>query len=374
MKKFFLLFVISLLCSSLAPAQEQLTVDEIIRYFPEGQYIKLQHFDIAAAERADGYSRYRQMRGGSREKIGRYYAIPEGLSKNWISYTAMILTQVANPVENEKEVTPDHATAQVDPGRDVHRTIDNGHRLAVLRFPVDFPLKEKVGNIIDLENTDEKVDGQNILTYQSSPVGGNFNSSFYAYVVSPNELLICNDIKILKMMISTGKGEIMPVDLDSFFNDAIDLIPQLGPHWTMENPHHQFIKILADVEKNETDNEKAEKFRETLSGINPFCTDYVLTDPLQTRRMTVFPSITAAKEHLAKQQSSLNKLASGEDYQKVIAKSTKLSTEGNILITSYVWTDEYVKALNKQSEVGKKLFEEQIRQRSKQKKETGEDQ
>ena len=368
MKKFTLVFALTLLCCSLAISQEELTVDDLLRYFPEGQYLSMQHIDMTRLEKADSYLQYRKLTGGSREKLGQFYAIPESLAKNWTSYTAMIITHLGTDDASERVVEKD----KLNPGADVHLSIDSGYRLAVLRFPLDFPLKAKIARNDEFQQTEEKLDNQIILTYQNNRLGGHFSSSFYAFAASSNELLICNDIKILKAMVSTGKGETMPVDIESFFTGAFEIIPRLGPHWRMQNPYHQTIKIIAEIEKNEPDNEKAERFKEAVSRAMPTITDYLLTDPLQIRQMTIFHSSKAARDYLAKWKKNLSRLAAGEDYQRVIAKSSILSTEGNVFISSKVWNKEHLDAEKKQKDVMKKKFMEEYEKRQKEKmKNTG---
>ena len=359
MKMKLISVVLVLMASTLLYCQEKLTIEEIIKYFPEGEYVSLKHIDIAAAEKSDGYYQYIKNRGGSRKSLSGLTAIPQNLAYAWTSFSNMNQARVKTLVDVEEIPKGGNACSSFTIDGKSYVAVDLGHKLCVIRFPPEFPLLKKINGNIHFEKTGEMVDGCNIYVYHHNLPSGS-NKDYYAYPTPMNELLYSTELKIVREMIATGKGEQLAVDIETFFPGAMDVIPSLDCHWNFTKPDHLIRATLARAEKEGADNSALTMFKEQLAQLRPWCREYILSDPLKTKTMEIYDSNKDAQERL-REKKELHEKQKMKPGRADLYKSIKLNTQGNIFISTTTWDTNYMEARKKSAERSKKEYQEFIK-------------
>lgn len=346
----FRLILLLMLLPIISPAQEKLTVDEIIRWFPEGKYSAMRHVDIENASKSDSYHQFLQGRGGNRERLSLGRKIPGFLSYEWTSVTSMLISDIVVDVDKSHSVSGRmRASFKVD-GKN-YLADDYGSELIVLRFPMEYQLRKAINNNIHFEKQADKINGQSIYRFKHQAPGSQL-FTFYSYITEDNSLLYSVKPELLTKMVMTGTGKEMNVDLSLSFPEARDLIPHLSYKWSFYITKQLVEAILEKARKNNANNEDIAKLEMNLESFYSTCSETVFEVPLKSRSYTFLSTRDKARKMLETRKASRNRLGTS-DYDKVVYKNTKLTVNGNMFISTLSQTQEYCDAREKQKKVWK---------------------
>lgn len=394
--------------------QEAETADSIFKWFPQGSYLSMNHRNFASLKLGKAYplyEKYVQQTGGviigddekkkpeksdkavkSLKKIafsihegGFYFGLDSKLPKQFeegLLSSTKARYSIFEKVENIEELH-DIQEQNKESGKKSSTTMimmaeatskdgeepavsnmtimmDNGATMTVHRFlnlaeNIDAALKE--GTLV---RTGKKIAGKPVYSFANQEKGDR-SAKLFAWTTPENELLVCDNLKLLREMIKAGNGDTMRLLDDEDYVDLVQLLPDLGSSWSLSasgKTRKQFEKELdsSDLTSEQRDRRKEENEKRELLSIS----SWKVTDKLIKAKYQVFHTNDAAELAKVNDKTSEPDIASMfmsdsndpamTEYTNMIKERTQKEVNGNIFVNSVVYDEQLFKAKERANE------------------------
>lgn len=189
--------------------------------------------------------------------------LPEELTDCYTSITSMTTFLVTI---YKSEVPPPFGRGSIITGE----TIDNktfwsssiGFKMIVLRPDIEMDLKRLFPFFRTVEPTGQLHRDSAVFRITSAKNQEN-RVDYFAWISSEGELLLCEDLKLLKKMIATGYGDVSCILEDFPYPSLLDLLPNLGAGLSFDSYKQAFYAICQKAGKDGIDSEVIESYKES---------------------------------------------------------------------------------------------------------------
>jgi len=382
-------------CTPLAAGQNREAALDALQWFPEGAYGYLAFCDWAGLKKTIVFTDFGDVFSNSEfglliDSTPLPQSALEGLE--WICMARLLRLRLADEDEMGKTrqirttVTISDGevveTKKEKPSREevlANSIRDDEGSLWVLAFD-DTRAVVKDGLAAGwLSRTGEKFMGRPILSISAERKGAE-QSGYFAYPAITNELLLADDIELLKSMVSAGMGQESSFVYGPEFVDLSPFIPDLGQSWQVSIVRSRNRETMELWTEHTEMEQRADHLQEQLDeGLQYEITSFEAGNTIVERSICIFGSDELAsqcaeemkhsllddKDSLRKQSSSFNITVLDDDGEvnegrtkrvnRVIKRSSNLSgnkagstqvfVEDNVVTTVFIWSEKELQTL-----------------------------
>lgn len=341
-KRFLMFFISSaFLLSGSLHAQDVLSAEEILQWFPYGFYSQINHKDLVRLERGEAYTLYREYLLQPDLEPGIEMLL-ESLRGEVESYTTARLLKL-----KKKKLSPDSLPElKGKKGENIKVTFlaNEGEGMAVFRFAVLDPLLEDAQKKGQVEETGESVNGRPIISFRTREDG----EEYFAYAEATGELVVASKLPLLRAMIASGTGQDLNLLDEESYIGLIDSVPELGQIWHFHSARSLFDYML-EKRKNEGEEESAiAAWKDSFEKGPQFTIEHTIVgEQIVQRRISSYVDDEAAERAI---NSESRHMVFGEgaeairDHFELLEKSAKTEQDGNLVIKTIVHDDELLES------------------------------
>jgi len=336
---------IALLSNFSLVAQERLSADEILAWFPYGSYESITHYDIESMAKAESFADLQKLfraQTGERETG----ILPEILREGIKSITTATLSRLARgkPIETkeghlttkrlqEAPETEDKGKKRRQPtsvfygrigGKRV--AIENvAARLKVFRYDLLDPLIEKAVKDGSMEPTGEMLDNRPVYKLREPEGGG----ALFLYAAATQELLVADRAKLVGAMAASGLGLEMNVLDNELYADLINLVPDMGQYWMCFFIREKFERMLEEMKKAGAGEEDIAKRQNSLEeGTQYFVRTFLVGKRIVEKEIDVYGSRKRGLRMETDWPGKRHKRRRPRGIQEILQSSEKRDTGG----------------------------------------------
>jgi hypothetical protein len=361
------IFVSAFIFGLIATAQEARLAGDVFAWFPEGVYRDLAFSDKVKMAESPLYTMFKEiLENAGGERYESRNPLPDSVKNAVESQTSGSLLKLGVPAAHHESHVDE---ADVGEEEELH---ESATLLWVFRFAdVEGALKEAVdaGSIapIGLRINKRPVYSMNARKSEES------QKAFYAYATLTNELLVAEDLELLKLMIKTGMGLELGLLDDTEYADMLRYVAILSQSWAIK-PEKVMLKWR--IEKAQDDEKMAasvERWRQDLE-TGPqyrienfdFGDEAVAAQEMQVYKTDEYAEAAGGKTRqdldnaqaeIPKNVESLDKEKKLTDREKRVANkalgfasdllgSIETTVEDNIVSTTVLFTKQQLNSLN----------------------------
>ena len=369
MKKLIPTILILITAAFDLPAQERLTPEEMFRWFPAGKYDAVSHHDLAIASKQPGFQIY--FAGGRNSVKGWINSppMPEELLDKFDSVTTMTTVRIV--AYNSQEPRPMGRGGKISSEEIAGKNYFSnsfGFQMVVVRPDHNLELKKLLPGFKSVELIGQTIKEGSVYNFKSSRYRGK-EITYYLWLSPEDELLVCEELKLLKKMISAGYGEEPGILADFPYPALLDALPDIGPGWTYASFKPAYKAICMQAEKDGIDTEEIKTHGLKRRKRGDILMDVLFANPPQLRFISVFDKEEDAKEYLAIRNRPRPESKDINDFDRTVNKFTVSSRQRNMVISARIHTPEYIEADNKRRQYWREQSEKRKAEAAKNKAE-----
>ena len=355
-------------CAFVSAEQDVIAPEELLSWFPAGLYDRVTHSDdaaIAAAEAHPLFAKYF-------DQISRHFThgdLPPALQEGIRSTTtaSMLRNRVSTKEEGEsggedKEKKPSRsrqggATFAANIGGERVEITSAGARLYVYRYDDLDSLVTSALESGEISAMDEQALERPILSFAAKNLAG-APSDYVGWASPTQELLVAEDVDLLRSMIAAGTGREMDMLSEPSNADLLVLLEDLGQRWDIHNFIGK-IELMARVaEKRGADEERVSQLEALAdTAMRYHATAWEVGESVVERTVIVCGSEERAKG-MAEAQVRPPVFKEGTpqetiDYYARKLAATELSLDGSTAIITTTYDEKLLEALEKHGAAGK---------------------
>ena len=361
----FAAVILLVLFAGNASAQERLTPEEMFRWFPAGKYDEINHYDLSVARKQPGFQIYFAEGVNKLENWSNNIVIPTELADNYLSVTAMSTVRlVVYQSEAPRKLGRGAKIAGDKFGYKTYWSNSFGYRMIVLRPQPNKNLNDLLQYSDSVKPTDKLINRRPVYVMDSDKFRGE-KVSYYLWITPEQELLICENLELLKKMIAVGSGA-EPGVLDDFpYPELLEILPELGPGWTFVTYRPAYNAIKLKAVKDGIDPEEIKAVRDAEKNPDTYIFDSLFENPPRKRTISIFPNKELAKNDYEHRLDYKPQRRFMKDVYAVLAKHNFITLKDNLVSFGSIYTPEYIDAYKKQKAYFQKLREERIKRQQK---------
>ena len=298
-------------CAVMVAAQDKEAAFDALYWLPDGTYGYLAFTQWAGMQKTAVFADYGDLLSGSQfNNLFKDSPLPESAREGleWICMARLMRLRLADEEElaQMSQVRTiitmsddgEMKTRKERPSREevlAHGVRNDEGSLWVVGFDDAAGLVKAAVAEGWLSRTGEKFMGRPI--YALSGKRGEERDTGYAYATVSNELLLADDIEMLKEMVASGMGQGSSFVYSAEFNDLAPFIPDFGQSWrvsVMRAERKEKIDLWADLPELDERVEKLEK--ELNEGLQYEITSYEFSDAIVEKSICIFGSDEYAAE------------------------------------------------------------------------------
>lgn len=346
MNNMFLFVALIILCISLAAsilhAQERLTPEEMFRWFPEGKYDGASFYHLSAVKNLPAYQMI-----SDKEGLGDWndsMLLPSILKDRWdysIEMTNVkigVLQQETVPRNNKR-----NRFKQYSIGDKTYVTNHIGYPMQVISFPAELNLIKLINSQRGIIITDEIISGLPVYYDETEKTSVWTPDNYYFCITPENYFLACENLQLLDRMVKTGQY-LIPSVMDDFpFPYLLDMFPDLNQQWRINDNTASLNALLIKLEKDEVEQSLIDKMFENKHYLAPSVTDMNYKQEPVERRFTIYENSRDAELALQRTKNAdLTRKPHSFASQNYRWSLYKYSTQGNYLVSTFVFSDEFI--------------------------------
>lgn len=389
--KFFLSLVLTTLTASLSFAKESNKAEDLLRYFPEGQYVYIVHMINSESVHSDNpqVKRYLKFKKRTSSFIAQLrQRLPEIFYSTDFSVTIAKLnhyitkTERVDAPEGMKNDVFDKIRAKYPRSRggtynmleggvaEVSININVGDELCVYRIQDLQPMLKKA-----LANGDISVTDQKIFELPVYTMRGRYNrlenKQFYLYATHFDELLTAGKMESVKKMVETGEGLITNMLLQEEYVDLADVIPDLQGEWQLScsaRGADLYTEIggksgtARDLLEMDLEEEERKRLETMVDSVPLFSIRYVeFSDKILSKEIKIYTKEEHARRAysphppMLEMPDSVKVPESVLKMQKLVRARTSIVLDGRRIIKTVVMDEHY---MNKREEAYSSMLEQ----------------
>lgn len=354
-------FILVLLVTFTVTAQEEkLSALDILKWFPLDTYESISHVDEESVEKAA--SKETLVKINDRYDFAKsYLPLPPPMKNNYSSFTTalkvkLLVYEYTSPKQKGKR--PAGKMAAMIVGDKAYAAESTGFHLGVYRFAdLDSLIKEaeKAGHITPTTDLFDKR-----YIYKTSANIFKRQASLFLYPSVFQELLVCENLNILKKMIATGYGNEANILDEQEFTELADIIPDLGPCWDWMTFSLHWKVILNKAEKEGAAQEEIDKRRDENEKRALWqLTSHDLGREYVQKEIQSFADDDFARAQYERMKNFVytEKIAS-QAWFRLQLNAKKYEHDGNLVIATTAFTKDLVENIQTEREKEKKRYEE----------------
>jgi hypothetical protein len=327
-------------------SQETLRADDILRWFPYGDYSDIKHKDFLRLAKGEAYPLYEEFLDNP-DMETEINILPETLRKEIDSYTTAKLLKLKKRKLPAEIIPPDVKDSGGRPVelRSITFMSNEGEELAVYRYTaLDLLVEEafKKGEII---TTDYTYEGRPIFSFRSAE---DREKEYFAYAEATGELAVASDLQLLLAMAASGTGQDLNILDDETYIDIIDLIPDLGQVWRIHHMRSVFAHISEKMAADGTGEEKLDARDEALERAPQLNIEHwTVEEQIVQREITAYADEESAEKAMSAQQRRIFfGEAPGEvkDHLDNLEISSKTTLEGNLIVKTIIYDEKLLRS------------------------------
>jgi hypothetical protein len=379
-------FILIVTAFNLAFAQEVQRAEDILRWFPQGEYRVIAHQDDELLASSKACDEFRGYFGGWLEnsdpegnKISEDGApgitrgsafllgapgsldenitlLPESLREGVISSTYGGWVKILQEQRKEGstvELIDEKSEGGKTGAKGVLVSSDTDLNVAVFRYlDLDSVIKKalKDGYLTD---TGKKISGATVYTFSSDHPHSK-RAAYFAWISPTNELLVSNHRGYLRAMIDTGSGENPSILDDDAFIELTRLVPDLGALWRAYPYAKTREKIIEHYKQADMDSEQRNaRIEEEEKGVQLKVDTWRVEGQVINQIYEIYFNSTHAEEAMAKARArgsrTMKEAPAFDALMLLLKERMKLEVQSNFFISTLVYDAKLAEALNKAS-------------------------
>lgn len=341
-----LVLALSLICSPIALPQEKLSAEDILRWFPLDMIEAIEHINRDSLLKAQSYKTFKYFATSGSDALEFFHShlpIPERFQATWHSATFALKVRIfvyefkkGMKIGDSKRYAGGARLDNV--GDKTYVAESTGNYLGVYRYDdLDSLIKiaDKEGVI---QSTGIVFDKRKVFT--SGGKAKKRNVKLFLYPSVFQELLVCENLELLKRMIASGYGQESNILEEQMFVELSDMVPSLGPRWSWNTPQYKSEIIYTRAEKDGISLDEIEKSRRSwlIGSEQWWITSHELSKNYTRKEIRSFESdeIAAEKARRLTANNPTAKFPSGNE------RPLGYNHEDNLLINTTVFTAEFM--------------------------------
>ena len=383
-------------CAPLAAGQNREAALDALQWFPEGAYGYLAFCDWAGLQKTIVFTDFGDVFSNSEfglliDSTPLPQSALEGLE--WICMARLLRLRLADEDEMG-ETRQIRSIVTISDGEVVERKKEKPSREEVLAHSIRddegslwvIALEDTRAVVRDglaagwLSRTGEKFMGKPIFSV-STERKGTEQSGYFAYPAVTNELLLADDIELLKSMVTAGLGQGSSFVYAPEFMDLSPFIPDLGQNWQVSMVRTRNRETMELWTEHTEMEQRVEQLREELEeGLQYEITSFEAGDTIVEKSICIFGSdevasqsaeeirqeLLSKKNDFSKRSYSINIVVLSDDGEvvnkgrtkrlnRVLNRSSSLSgnkagstevfVEGNVVTKVFVWGEKELQTL-----------------------------
>lgn len=348
MRKILLAITLISMFSLSLPAQEQLSFEEMFRWFPEGKYEGITFKDNDAANTMAGFTILKDVSYGF-VRWDEDVMAPGTLKNHWLNMTQMQSVKVVVSVDGSDKIDAGRGgrVMRYKLGDKLYNANSFGFKMQVINFPPEVDLVA-LALAQECVRKETEVLGEFQLYFADIENPSKQITDFYFCITPENQILASSSKEMLTKMVAAGSGLQTSVVAEFPFPEARELLPSLNQSWKLMYWGSMLKAIFLKAEKDEVDNSNLDRVRSSLEGMPPRITDYQFSDIPVVRTYHLHSDSESAKKDY-----SNSKQYEGKRRPQVSQPesawwrdlNTRYSLDGNLFVETLTYTEPVTKKM-----------------------------